>query len=159
MKKFLSLLFFVAAMFTMQAQTNIATAMSNPTNVDSATVKYISTSAPLPGLLNININITKVANTGSTVAGYCILLGSDNDTDYYPVKTCKLIKDSTSAYGRNINQVDTFFLANTTDRQKYSWNVRTCDVAYHPYLYYKVGVYVTTTTVAARGNRRFQKLE
>ena len=52
MKKFLALLFFVAAMFTMQAQTNIATAMSNPTNVDSATVKYISTSAPLPGLLN-----------------------------------------------------------------------------------------------------------
>ncbi len=159
MKKFLALILICFAFITTQAQINTGSYMNSQSPVDSALVKYLSVTVNGTGLLTLNANFTKVPNSG-TAAGYLLPLGSDNDTDYVPVRTIKLVKDSASSYGRNIYQNDTFIVTNTSARQKYSWIVVSGpDCPYHPYRFYKIGQYMTTGTGTVRGNFRFQKLE
>lgn len=155
MKKLLfSILFTVAVMFAAHSQSNFNAAVG----ADSSTAAYVkATVGGGAGNLTVQAIITKVANTGTTVAGYVILQGSLDDTNYVNVPTYKVVKDSATSYGRNIFQVDTFTLANTTSAQPYIWQVVTHDADIHPYYYYRFKVVMTTTTALCRGKYIFRR--
>jgi len=162
MKKLILLFLLVAvSMLTANSQTAMTPASGS---VDSSATEYITATisgvpAGTAGYLVIQPIITKVANTGSTVAGYCLLQGSIDGTNWVNVPTWKRIP--VNGYGSavpfSIYEADTFTLTNVTTAQTKAWQVtgEICDV--HPYLYYRVAVVMTTTKVTATGNYLYRR--
>ncbi len=113
--------------------------------LDSANQRYNKVPAlNTPCGLTIQAACIKIANTGTTVAGYGILEESINDTVWNPVLTWKHIKDSSVSYGRNIWQVDTFTFANQTTVQGKTWHVNVYDHCGHESPRYRIHWYGTT---------------
>lgn len=154
MKKLLLFLFVSLCFIATKAQTAMTPASGS---VDSSATEYVTaTVGGSAGYLVIQPVITKVANTGSTVAGYCILQGSVDGTNFVNVPTWKSVKyGAASQY--NLFAIDTFTLADVTTAQSYTWQVTYKDMSTHPYLYYRVAVVMTTTKVTATGNYLYRK--
>ena len=152
-KYFLTIMMVALTMLSAFSQT----AMTAPANTDSAATHYITcTVAGTAGTLAIQPVVTKVANTGATVAGYCLLQGSVNGTTWVNVPTWKSVKyAATSQY--NIFDVDTFSLTNVTTAQTYVWRISGYNNIVHPFLYYRVAIVMTTTTVSATGSFLYRK--
>lgn len=153
MKKLLFLFVFtVAVMFAANAQST----MTTTGNVDSSATEYISAQiGGGMGLATIQVSLIKVANSGSTVAGYCILQGSNDGVSYNNCPTWK-----STNYGStpgNTFAIDTFTLANVTTAQPYTWYPTTYGGTYHPYLYYRVKMVITTCTLTPSGYYIFRK--
>ena len=97
-----------------------------------------------------------VDSSGSTVAGYCLLQGSLDGTNWVNVPTWKTVRYAATA-SFNLYDIDTFTLTNVTTAQTYTWKVTYKDIPVHPYLYYRVAVVMTTTKVTATGNYLYRK--
>lgn len=116
------------------------TAFTPPTsNVDSSSVKYATASIGGGGTLWVQTVVTKVANSGTTLAGYAILQYSTDGTIY---QNCPTYKNGTVA-------VDTFTFANTTAAQGYSWliNNPACPTN-HPAYKYRIAYVLTTCKIS-----------
>lgn len=154
MKKLLLFLFVSLCFIATKAQTAMTPASGS---VDSSATEYVTaTVGGSAGYLVIQPVITKVANTGSTVAGYCILQGSVDGTNFVNVPTWKTVRYAATA-SFNLYDIDTFTLTNVTTAQTYTWKVTYKDMSTHPYLYYRVAVVMTTTKVTATGNYLYRK--
>ena len=154
MKKLLFLFALVALYIGASAQ---VTAFTQAGTTDSSATKYCTTSVGGGlGALTIQTNIVKIANTGSTVAGYARLQGSLDGTNYENVKTYK-----TPVYGSvpqaSVYGVDTFTLSNVTTVQTKAWQVTGAEASWHPYFYYRVAVVMTTTKVTPTAYYLFRK--
>lgn len=148
MKKLVFLCMFMATMLASFGQTTTMTPPSG--SVDSATVKYLTVTVSNGGVMVIQPVITKVANTGSTVAGYCLLQGSVDGTNFVNVPTWKSAKYAATAQ-YNLYDTDTFTLTNVTTAQTKAWEVGNYDGTGNIYSYYRVAVVMTTTKVTATG--------
>lgn len=155
MKKILFLLLTTLCFIGLKAQTAMTPASGS---VDSSATEYITaTISGVPsgtaGYVVIQPIITKVANTGSTVAGYCLLQGSLDGTNFVNIPTIKRIP--VNGYGSavpfNIYENDTFTLANVTTAQTKCWEITSPYLDVAPYLYYRVAIVMTTTKVTGTG--------
>lgn len=159
MKKFILSIIMLAFAFLAQAQVSATSAMTAATGtVDSSATEYVTARITSPGCLSIQTVITKTANTGSTVAGYCLLQGSLDGTNFVNVPTWKTV-----AYGSvpqtAVFNTDTFTLANTTAAQTKVWVLHGVNgVDDHPFVYYRIAVVMTTTKVTATGTYLLRKL-
>lgn len=154
MKKLILMLAIFSVAFASFAQVNIpGTSMTASGGaVDSANTRYLKAKITTTGCLSVTASVIKIANTGTVFAGYAILQGSINDTAYQDLKTWKLIKDSTSAYGRNIYQVDTFTFADNTSLQYKTWEVNGYNGTGHVVPYLRVKLVGTTSKGTNFGN-------
>lgn len=148
---------FALCFLATKAQTTMTPASGS---VDSSATEYITaTISGGFGQASIQAVITKVANTGSTVAGYCILQGSLDGTNFENVPTWKRIP--VNGYGSatpfNIYEADTFTLANVTTAQTKIWKVSGYSEECHPYLQYRVAIVMTTTKVTGTGTYILRK--
>jgi hypothetical protein len=127
MKKYLFLLFAFISCF---AFSQPVTSFTLPTgSVDSSTVKYATTSIGGGGTLWIKCDVTKLPNSGTTLAGRVTLQMSDGTSAYVPCST------------------DTFTLANVTTIQSHSWlvnNLLTSGLNHPAYTYRLVFTQVTS---------------
>ena len=151
MKKFLSILIMTLCFLSVKAQTAMTPASGS---VDSSATEYITaTIGGGFGQLMIQPVITKVANTGSTVAGYCLLQGSLDGTNWVNVPTWKRIP--VNGYGSatpfNIYEADTFTLTNVTTAQTKVWQVGGYTEECSPYYYFRIAIVMTTTKVTGTG--------
>lgn len=125
-------------------------------NVDSSAVGYLTgTIGGGFGAATIQVSLIKVANTGTTVAGYAILQGSLDGTTFTNCESWK--KTNYGSTPANVWGVDTFTLANVTTAQPYTWIPSTYNNVTHPYLYYRVKIVMTTCTVTPTGYYIFRK--
>jgi hypothetical protein len=153
MKNILVVLLLSLCFVSAKAQTAMTPATGT---VDSSATEYITaTVAGNAGYLTIQPVITKVANTGSTVAGYCLLQGSVDGTNFVNVPTWKYANYNSTP--SNLFGTDTFTLTNVTTAQTYVWRVTLKEGATHPYLYYRIAVVMTTTKVTATGTYLYRK--
>ena len=151
MKKYFALLILSLCFIATKAQTALTNFSGS---ADSVTTKYLTcTVGGTAGYLTISPILTKVANSGSTVAGYALLQGSVDGTNYFNVPTWK--QSSTIALEGSYG-IDTFTLANSTTNA-YSWQVTGYNAATHPYLYYRVKVVMTTCKVTGGGYYLYRK--
>jgi len=155
MKKFL-LLFSMVVLTMLSTQAQTLTVTNATGSVDSSATEYITVTAPGTGWLTFGCVITKVANTGSTVAGYCLLQGSADGTNFVNVPTWKTV-----AYG-SVPQAavyanDTFTLTNVTTAQTKIWSPNGNGGECHQYLYYRIAVVMATTKVTATGTAYLRK--
>lgn len=155
MKNFLVLILLSLCFYATKAQSTMTPASGS---VDSSATEYITATisgspSGTAGYVTIQPVITKVANTGSTVAGYCLLQGSIDGTNFVNIPTIKRIP--VNGYGSavpfNIYENDTFTLANVTTAQTKVWEITSPYLDVAPYLYYRVAVVMTTTKVTATG--------
>ncbi len=149
MKRFI--LFSIAVLcFTF---TKAQVTMTPSGTTDSATVKYITTASSISGTygtLTIQANLIKNAAVGgAAVAGYAILEGSIDGTNFSAVPTWKYVTWST--YEHNMFGTDTLTLTNTTANQTKIWQVTSFAEDAHPYLFYRVKIVMTTSSVAGTG--------
>lgn len=144
MKKFLLLLLMsVLINIAGKAQLSPATTMQAPAGIaDSANTRYVKVKVATSGVLTIQANCIKVANTGTTVAGYALLQESLNDTVY--VNTSTLKNSSTIGVAPSWG-IDTFTFANQTTVQGKIWHVTNGNEGEHPAVFYRI-VFVPTTT-------------
>ena len=151
MKKFIFAIIMTLAFVAGQSQTALTNFSGS---ADSVTTKYLTcTVSGTAGYLTISPVLTKVANTGSTVAGYALLQGSVDGTNYFNVPTWK---QSSNIGLEGSWGIDTFTLANSTTNA-YSWVVTTYNASTHPYLYYRVKVVMTTCKVTGGGYYLYRK--
>lgn len=158
MKKLFILCLSLFAFVATQAQVSATSAMTAASgSVDSSATEYVTARVTSPGALALQVVVTKVANTGTTVAGYCILQGSLDGTNFVNVTSCK--NTNYLSTPGNVYATDTFTLTNTTAAQTKCWVLHGCSQGGddHPFVYYRVAVVMTTTKVTATGTYLLRK--